>query len=95
MKFCNRACSAWVFALIASVSPLPILEVQYEMMVTDTDAQIRRLIDFVGLPWDERCLDFHTSGRSVQTLSRWQVRQPMHTKSVGRWRNYSQWFGTD
>lgn len=78
-----------------SVSPLPLLEVQYETMVTDTDAQIRRLIDFAGLPWDERCLDFHSSGRSVQTLSRWQVRQPMHTKSVGRWRNYSQWFGAD
>lgn len=78
-----------------SVSPLPLLEVQYETMVTDTDAQIRRLIDFAGLPWDERCLDFHNSGRSVQTLSRWQVRQPVHTKSVGRWRNYSQWFGAD
>ncbi len=78
-----------------SVSPLPILEVQYETMVTDTEAQIRRLIDFVGLPWDECCLDFHSSGRSVQTLSRWQVRQPMHTKSVGRWRNYAQWFSAD
>ncbi len=78
-----------------SVSPLPILELQYEMMVADTEAQIRRLIDFAGLPWDERCLDFHSSGRSVQTLSRWQVRQPMHTKSVGRWRNYSQWFSAD
>lgn len=78
-----------------AVSPLQILELQYETMVTDTEAQIRRLIDFVGLPWDERCLDFHTSGRSVQTLSRWQVRQPMHTKSVGRWRNYVQWFGAD
>lgn len=78
-----------------SMSPLPILELQYETMVTDTDAQIRRLIDFAGLPWDERCLDFHNSGRSVQTLSRWQVRQPVHTKSVGRWRNYSQWFGAD
>ena len=78
-----------------SVSPLPMLEVQYETMVTDTEAQIRRLIDFAGLPWDERCLDFHNSGRSVQTLSRWQVRQPMHTKSVGRWRNYPQWFGAD
>lgn len=78
-----------------SVSPLPMLEVQYETMVTDTEAQIRRLIDFAGLPWDERCLDFHNSGRSVQTLSRWQVRQPVHTKSVGRWRNYPQWFGVD
>lgn len=78
-----------------SVSPLPLLEVQYETMVADTDAQIRRLIDFAGLPWDDRCLDFHASGRSVQTLSRWQVRQPMHTKSVGRWRNYAQWFDAD
>lgn len=78
-----------------SVSPLPMLEVQYETMVTDTAAQIRRLIDFAGLHWDERCLDFHNSGRSVQTLSRWQVRQPVHTKSVGRWRNYSQWFAAD
>ena len=78
-----------------TVSPLPMLEVQYETMVTDTEPQIRRLIDFAGLSWDERCLDFHNSGRSVQTLSRWQVRQPMHSKSIGRWRNYPQWFGTD
>lgn len=78
-----------------SVSPLPMLELQYETMVTDSDVQIRRLIDFAGLPWDERCLHFHNSGRSVQTLSRWQVRQPVHTKSVGRWRNYPQWFGAD
>ena len=76
-----------------SVSPLPMMEVQYETMVTDTEAQIRRLIDFAGLPWDERCLDFQNSGRSVQTLSRWQVRQPVHSRSVGRWRNYPQWFG--
>jgi len=45
------------------------------------------------LPWDPRCLDFHNSGRLVQTISRWQVRQPMHTRSIGRWKNYSQWFG--
>ncbi len=75
------------------VSPLPIIEMRYETVVTETEAQIRRLIDFAGLPWDGRCLDFHNSGRSVQTISRWQVRQPVHTRSVGRWRNYSQWFG--
>jgi tetratricopeptide (TPR) repeat protein len=74
-------------------SPLPILEFEYERIVADTEAQIRRLVDFAGLPWDARCLDFHASGRSVQTLSRWQVRQPMHARSVGRWRNYPEWFG--
>lgn len=76
-----------------AVSPLPILEFEYERVVADTEAQIRRLVDFAGLPWDARCLDFHASGRSVQTLSRWQVRQPMHARSVGRWRHYPEWFG--
>ncbi len=75
-----------------SVSPLSILEVRYEDVVTDTEMQARRLIDFAGLPWDPACLAFHSSGRSVQTLSRWQVRQPVHSRSVGRWRNYPQWF---
>jgi hypothetical protein len=75
-----------------SVSPLPIIEMQYETMVCETETQIRRLIEFADLPWDPRCLDFHNSGRSVQTFSRWQVRQPMHQRSIGRWRNYPQWF---
>ena len=76
-----------------SVSPLQFIEMQYETVVVDTETEVRRLIDFVGLPWDARCLNFHASGRSVQTLSRWQVRQPVHTRSVGRWRHYPQWFG--
>lgn len=75
-----------------AVSPLPILELRYEDVVADTEAQIRRLVDFAGLPWDDRCLAFHASGRAVQTLSRWQVRQPVHARSVGRWRHYAPWF---
>lgn len=78
-----------------AVSPLPILEFDYETIVVDSETQIRRLIDFAGLPWHEACLRFHESGRVVQTLSRWQVRQPLHPRSVGRWRNYPQWFGDD
>lgn len=78
-----------------AVSPVPILELDYETVVADTEAQVRRLVDFAGLPWDARCLAFHASGRAVQTLSRWQVRQPVHARSVGRWRNYPQWFGAD
>jgi tetratricopeptide (TPR) repeat protein len=76
-----------------AVSSLPILDMHYERMVDDSPAQIRGLLDFAGLPWDERCLDFHASRRPVQTLSRWQVRRPLHARSVGRWRNYPQWFG--
>ncbi|MBP6751158.1 MAG: sulfotransferase [Xanthomonadaceae bacterium] len=78
-----------------AIAALPLLELQYETVVADTEAQIRRLVDFAGLPWDARCLDFHASARSVQTLSRWQVRQPVHPRSVGRWRRYPQWFGED
>jgi tetratricopeptide (TPR) repeat protein len=78
-----------------AVSPLPILEMRYEDMVADTEQQARRLIDFAGLPWDDACLAFHESARPVQTLSRWQVRQPVHNRSVGRWRNYPQWFGSE
>jgi len=69
--------------------PLPILEVAYEDTVADVEGQARRLLDFLGAPWDDRCLDFHQSGRAVQTPSRWQVRQPIYTRSVGRWRRYA------
>lgn len=76
-----------------AVSPLPILEMPYEAVVADAEGYARRLIEFAGLPWDDACLAFHDSKRPVQTLSRWQVRQPVHNRSVGRWRNYPQWFG--
>ena len=76
-----------------AVSPLPILEMPYEAVVADAEGHARRLIEFAGLPWDDACLAFHDSKRPVQTLSRWQVRQPVHNRSVGRWRNYPQWFG--
>lgn len=71
-----------------SVLPLPIMELQYETLVADFEHQAKDLISFIGLPWDNACLDFHQSDRGVQTPSRWQVKQPVHTRSVGRWRNY-------
>ena len=74
-----------------AVLPLPILEVEYEAFVADLEPQARRLIEFLGLDWDPVCLDFHASQRAVQTPSRWQVRQPAHTRSVGRWRAYQEW----
>jgi tetratricopeptide (TPR) repeat protein len=69
--------------------PLLMLELQYEDTVRDTEAQARRLMDFLGVPWDARCLDFHRNARSVQTPSRWQVRQPIYASSVARWRHYA------
>ena len=72
---------------------LPILEVQYEEMVGDAEAQTRRLIDFVGLPWDDGCLRFHENKRLVATASQSQVRQPIYQKSVARWRHYEKYLG--
>jgi len=70
------------------VLPLKMLEVRYEQMVADQEGQSRRLIDFLGLPWDPKCLDFHKTERTVMTASVWQVRQPIYDRSVNRWRNY-------
>lgn len=74
-----------------SVLSLSILAIQYEEVVADLEGQARRLIDFLGAPWDDRCLAFHHNARAVQTPSRWQVRQPIYTKSVGRWQRYREY----
>ncbi|MHB8912830.1 MAG: tetratricopeptide repeat-containing sulfotransferase family protein [Lysobacter sp.] len=78
-----------------AVLPNRILEVRYEDLVADIEPQSRRIIESIGLPWNEDCLRFHANPRAVQTFSRWQVRQPVHSRSVQRWRNYSQWMPTD
>jgi Sulfotransferase family len=70
-----------------------ILDVAYEELVSQPRDSIRGMLEFVGLPWDERCLDFHATNRTVITLSKWQVRQKMTTRSVDRWRNYERFVG--
>ncbi len=79
----QRLTAHWLRAL-----PLRILQVQYEEMVADLEGQCRRLIDFLGLPWNPACLEFHKTQRTVLTASVWQVRQPIYNSSVGRWRHY-------
>ena len=68
--------------------PGRILENRYEDMISDQEGQSRRLIDHLGLPWDDACLRFFEKGGAVRTISRWQVRQPIYKTSVKRWRNY-------
>ncbi|MBV8636394.1 MAG: sulfotransferase [Burkholderiaceae bacterium] len=70
-----------------------LLEVPYEALVQDQETWSRKLIDFIGLPWDESCLNFHENARAVRTPSNWQVRQKISTSSVERWRNYEQFVG--
>jgi hypothetical protein len=71
------------------VLPLPMFTMQYEELVADLPGQSRRLIDFLGLPWDPACLQFHRTERAVITASGWQVRRPIYNDAVGRWRNYA------
>lgn len=70
-----------------------ILEVPYAELVADPEQWTRRILEFIGLPWDERCLDFHQTARAVNTASVWQVRQQIYGTSVGRWRNYEKFIG--
>jgi tetratricopeptide (TPR) repeat protein len=70
-----------------------ILEVPYEGLVDDQEAWSRRMLEFVGLPWDPSCLNFHKTNRTVITASKWQVRQAITRTSVGRWRNYTKVLG--
>ena len=65
-----------------------MLEVEYEEVVGDLERNARRIIGFCGLEWDDACLSFHKSKRPVQTASVLQVRQPIYTSSIGRWRHF-------
>jgi tetratricopeptide (TPR) repeat protein len=67
---------------------IPIMEIRYEDLVADQELVSRHLVDFCGLEWDDRCLDFHGNRRFVATASYNQVRQPMYRNSVERWKNY-------
>ena len=68
--------------------PSPIHELSYESFVRSLESESRKLLDFCGLGWDERCLEFHRTPRPVHTASSWQVRQPVYRHSIQRWRNY-------
>lgn len=70
------------------VLPGQILESPYENLVTDSESATKRLMKHIGVPWDERCLQFHRSERFVPTASAQQVRQPMYTSAVARWKRY-------
>ncbi|MEY3144170.1 MAG: hypothetical protein RLY21_2663 [Planctomycetota bacterium] len=72
-------------------SDLPILDVRYEEVVTDPSVQFPRVIDFLGLGWDEGCTRFHESKRTVRTLSYDQVNRPLYTSSVSRWQRYEKY----
>lgn len=73
--------------------PNRVLEVRYEDVVADLETEVRQILSYCELPWDERCLSFHETKRPVKTASVMQVRQPIYKNAVGRWRNYEEFLG--
>ena len=70
---------------------IPVLDVDYEAMVRDQEGVSRKLLEFCDLPWDPVCLSFYESGRTVSTASSSQVRKPLYSSSVGRWKHYEKY----
>ena len=68
--------------------PSDILSVEYSAVTGDLRGETTRILDFLSLDWDDACVDFHKTQSLVRTASVWQVREPIHSQSVARWRNY-------
>jgi hypothetical protein len=84
----QRSMAHWKTAL-----RIPILDIQYEDLVANQEEISRKMIEFCGLAWDQRCLRFHETERAVSTPSYDQVRRPIYKKSVARWKNYERHLG--
>jgi len=76
-----------------AVLPGRIHRVVYEQMVEDPEREIRRLLDYCGLPFEENCLLFHQNARAIRTASSEQVRQPIFRDGVDQWRHFEPWLG--
>ncbi len=75
------------------VLPGKVLDVHYEETVTDLESQVRSILDFCNLPFEQSCVDFHQTERAVKTASSEQVRQPIYTGALGTWRHYEKHLG--
>ena len=74
-----------------AVLPGKVLRVRYEDVVSDLETQVQRVLEFLGLPFEQACLDFHKTDRSVRTASSEQVRQPLYTSGIEQWRHFEPW----
>jgi predicted Zn-dependent protease len=82
-----------VMAHFDAVLPGRIYSVCYEDLVADFESEVRRLLAYCGLPFEEQCLRFHETRRNVATVSSEQVRQPLYTDAIEQWRNFEPWLG--
>jgi tetratricopeptide (TPR) repeat protein len=82
-----------LLAHFEAVLPGRIYRICYEDVVRDLEGEVRRLLDHLGLPFEEQCLRFHETRRTVATVSSEQVRQPLYTDGLAQWRNFEPWLG--
>ena len=73
--------------------PGEVLQVNHEDVVDDLEGQVRKLLDFCGLPFEQSCVEYHRTERSVRTPSSEQVRQPIFRDSIDAWENFEPWLG--
>jgi hypothetical protein len=76
-----------------TVLPKRVHRVHYEQLVANPEGELRKLLEYCGLPFEAQCLQFYENRRVVQTISSEQVRRPIYTESVHHWRNYEPWLG--
>lgn len=84
---------ARMLAHFDAIAPGRIHRVLYEALVEDPESEIRRLLDFLGLPFEESCLHFHQNARAVRTSSSEQVRRPINREGLEQWRHFEPWLG--
>jgi len=82
---------AELMARFEEAAPGRVHRVLYENMIENTEAEVRSLLSYLGLPFEQACLEFHTNARAVRTASSEQVRQPIYSGAVEQWRHYEPW----
>ena len=82
-----------LMAHVDAVLPGRVHRVFYESMIENTETEVRRLLDYCGLPFEEQCLRFYETDRAVRTPSSEQVRQPIFRDAMDHWRHYEEWLG--
>ena len=78
-----------IMAYWRALPGIDLFEIQYEDLVADQQTLSRKMLEYVGLEWDDRCLAFHKNARAILTASNQQVRQPIYKDSIDRWKRYS------
>ncbi len=71
-----------------NVLPSKILDIEYESLVNETEKNTRNMLEYLGLPWNDACLNYYKNNRTVKTASAWQVRQPIYSSSIKGWKKY-------